>query len=108
MVVGASARKEQKMEIARRYLVPKALHEAGLGEDSDLAPASLAIADDAIEQLARHYCREAGVRNLQQHIEKICRKLALKVVQQHDAGQGDSGGSHGRGRRGAGARGGRV
>ena len=78
----------EKMEIARRYLVPKALHESGLGEDSDLAPASLTIADDAIEQLARHYCREAGVRNLQQHIEKICRKLALKVVQQYGEGQG--------------------
>ena len=36
----------------------------------------------AIESLIRWYCREAGVRNLQKHIERICRKLATKVVEQ--------------------------
>lgn len=36
------------------------------------------ISDETLQQLAEYYCREAGVRNLEKHIEKICRKLALK------------------------------
>ena len=39
---------------------------------------------DAIESLIRWYCREAGVRNLQKHVERICRKLATKVVEQRE------------------------
>ena len=42
--------------------------------------AHLSLTDEAVEELIRWYCREAGVRNLQKHIEKICRKVALKVV----------------------------
>jgi len=40
------------------------------------------IEEAAIESLIRWYCREAGVRNLQKHIERVCRKLATKVVEQ--------------------------
>ena len=36
-------------------------------------PSSLTITDGAIDSLVRWYCREAGVRNLEKHIEKICR-----------------------------------
>jgi Lon-like ATP-dependent protease len=43
-------------------------------------PESVGISTDAIESLARWYCREAGVRNLAKHIDKITRKLALQVV----------------------------
>jgi Lon-like ATP-dependent protease len=43
-------------------------------------PESIGIARDAIESLARWYCREAGVRSLSKHIDKITRKLALQVV----------------------------
>lgn len=35
---------------------------------------------EAIDSLVRWYCREAGVRNLEKHIEKVCRKLALEVI----------------------------
>lgn len=49
------------------------------------------IETGAIESLIRWYCREAGVRNLQKHIERICRKLATKVVEKwEDKSQGTS------------------
>ena len=99
----------EKIEICKRYLEPKARLEMGLADedeeadeeeepdvvaDSDdvdkakadpiLVPESLGISDDAIRSLIRWYCREAGVRNLQKHVEKIYRKLALKLVRHHD------------------------
>ena len=40
----------------------------------------LRLEDSALESLIQGYCRESGVRNLQKHVEKICRKVALKVV----------------------------
>lgn len=63
---------EEKVKIAERYLVPSARDEAGLKE-SDVT-----VSEDALKSLARDYCREAGVRNLKQQIEKIFRKVALK------------------------------
>lgn len=47
-------------------------------------PESMAITEGAIDSLIRWYCREAGVRNLEKHIEKICRKLAHEVVQKEE------------------------
>ena len=47
---------------------------------ADNVPPSVGIATNAIESLVRWYCREAGVRNLSKHIDKITRKLALQVV----------------------------
>jgi len=47
-------------------------------------PESLTITEGAIDSLIRWYCREAGVRNLEKHIEKICRKLAHEVVQKEE------------------------
>ena len=73
---------DEKVQIARRYLEPTARKQMGMKEEH------MAITDEAVEELIRWYCREAGVRNLQKHIEKICRKVALKVVraqQQADA-----------------------
>jgi len=43
------------------------------------------ITEGAIESLIRWYCREAGVRNLQKHIEKICRKLSTQYVERREA-----------------------
>jgi len=40
----------------------------------------LEISDDALLTLIKSYCRESGVRNLQKHVEKVIRKVALKVV----------------------------
>lgn len=67
---------EEKMAIADKYLVPTAREEAGLKEND------VAVSEDALRSLARDYCREAGVRSLKQHIEKIFRKVALELVKQ--------------------------
>ncbi|KAF0686328.1 Aste57867_21867 [Aphanomyces stellatus] len=70
----------EKVAIANQYLVPKALEKSGL-KDSEHVPESLELTDDSIQDLVKRYCREVGVRNLEQHIEKIFRKVALEVVE---------------------------
>ncbi|OQR95373.1 lon protease [Thraustotheca clavata] len=69
----------EKVAIAKQYLVPKAMEKSGL--KSEHAPPSLSLSEDSILDLVKRYCREAGVRNLEQHIEKIFRKVALEVVE---------------------------
>ena len=64
----------EKMAIAKNYLVSKALQSTGL------TSTEVSITDSALEGLIRGYCREAGVRNLEKHIEKILRKIGLKVA----------------------------
>ncbi|XP_014089309.2 lon protease homolog, mitochondrial isoform X1 [Bactrocera oleae] len=65
---------EEKMAIARQYLIPQAMRDCGItGEHID-------IEDDSLKTLIRSYCRESGVRNLQKHIEKIVRKVAYRFV----------------------------
>lgn len=66
---------KEKMEIAKRYLIPKTLKECGLTEKQ------IKITESALQALIRDYCREAGVRNLEKMIEKICRKVTFKLVQ---------------------------
>ncbi|KAK4193950.1 mitochondrial Lon protease [Podospora australis] len=66
---------DEKMAIAERYLAPQARDIAGL-KDADVQ-----LSNDAIEELIKSYCREAGVRNLKKQIEKVYRKAALKIVQ---------------------------
>jgi ATP-dependent Lon protease len=65
----------EKLEIARRYLVPRQTIENGLNQ------AQLKIADDTIELIAARYTREAGVRQMERNIGSIARKVALKVAQ---------------------------
>lgn len=64
---------EQK-EIARKHLIPAGLFDNGL------TSAMATITQSALDSLVRHFCREAGVRNLKKHIEKIFRKVAFKRV----------------------------
>ena len=64
---------EEKMAIARRYLVDKQIQANGLKENE------LEITDEAIAGIIRVYTREAGVRNLERDIAKICRK-AVKTL----------------------------
>ncbi len=66
---------EEKLHIARKYLVPKQLDENGL------TPGKLDIADTALTEIIRRYTREAGVRNLERDIAAICRQVARKVVE---------------------------
>ncbi|MGC1105802.1 MAG: endopeptidase La [Candidatus Acidiferrales bacterium] len=65
---------QEKLEIAKRFLVPKQREANGITEDN------LSFADDAILHLIRHYTHEAGVRNLEREIANIGRKVARKLV----------------------------
>jgi ATP-dependent Lon protease len=65
---------QEKIEIAKRFLAPKAIEGAGLTADN------IVIKDDAIQTIIQRYTREAGVRNLEREISSICRKVARKVV----------------------------
>merc|ERR1711871_1035249 len=69
-----------KVEITRRYLEPRARKDTGLTPDADGVPEELGMSDDAVQSLIRWYCREAGVRNLSKQVQKVYRKLALRVV----------------------------
>ncbi|HKC51847.1 MAG TPA: endopeptidase La, partial [Myxococcota bacterium] len=66
---------EDKLEIARRHLLPRQLAEHGL---KDRAPE---ITDEAISAVIRNYTREAGLRNLERELGKIARKLARRAVE---------------------------
>eukprot|EP00475_Leptophrys_vorax_P040825 TRINITY_DN7642_c0_g2_i1.p1 TRINITY_DN7642_c0_g2~~TRINITY_DN7642_c0_g2_i1.p1 ORF type:complete len:840 (-),score=225.33 TRINITY_DN7642_c0_g2_i1:1787-4306(-) len=63
----------QKLEIAKRHLIPKAVKSCGLTDET------IAFDDFAVEKLISYYCREPGVRSLERHIEKCARKVALKI-----------------------------
>ncbi len=65
---------EEKLEIAKRYLVPKQVEANGLEK------VKITFADDGIRHMIRLYTREAGVRNLEREVAGICRKIARKVV----------------------------
>jgi len=66
---------EEKLEIARRHVIPKQLVENGL------APGQLAFEDDAVIKIVREYTREAGLRNLEREIGRVCRKVARAVTE---------------------------
>ena len=66
---------EEKLQIARKYLVPKQLDEHGISAKM------LKIGDSAIRQIISHYTREAGVRNLEREIANLCRKVAKRVAE---------------------------
>ena len=99
----------EKVAIAEGFLIPKSMAESGLmvkkkeedkdannggtdklGDEPNLplsqyqhgetVPTTLSIGKGAVESLVRWYCREAGVRNLAKHIDKITGRLALQVV----------------------------
>ncbi|MBE3561521.1 MAG: endopeptidase La [Ktedonobacteraceae bacterium] len=64
---------QQKLHIARNYLLPKQIEANGLRKDE------LTIDDEAIQRIIRDYTREAGVRNLEREIGSLCRKAARQV-----------------------------
>lgn len=65
---------EEKLQIAKRHLLPKELKRHGLSR------AQLKVSDDAIRSLIRGYTREAGVRVLERQLGALCRKTAMRVV----------------------------
>ncbi|MCD4712967.1 MAG: endopeptidase La [Clostridiales bacterium] len=64
----------EKLNIAKKYLVPKEMEEHGM------AKSSLSLSDEALLELIRKYTRESGVRELERKIANICRKAAVRVV----------------------------
>ncbi|GAB6184324.1 endopeptidase La [Thermodesulfovibrio hydrogeniphilus] len=66
---------EEKLQIAKRYLIPKQLDEHGLTTNQ------LKISDSAVRYIITHYTREAGVRNLEREIANLCRKVAKYIVE---------------------------
>jgi ATP-dependent Lon protease len=66
---------EDKIEIARRHLIPKQIKENGLGDGQ------IDITTPGLIHLIRHYTREAGLRNLEREIGTLCRKVARRVTE---------------------------
>ena len=65
----------EKANIAERYLLPRKM------SDNGLEAKELSVSDDAIMEIIRSYTREAGVRNLEREVAKICRKVVRKVME---------------------------
>ncbi|HEY8491306.1 MAG TPA: endopeptidase La [Dehalococcoidia bacterium] len=64
----------EKLEIGKRYLLPRQVRENGLPEGA------LALTDGALREIIRSYTREAGVRNLEREIAAVCRGVARHVA----------------------------
>jgi len=65
---------DEKLNIARQYLLPKQIKANGVDEGE------LEVSDNAVRGVIRHYTREAGVRNLERLMSKICRKVVKEVL----------------------------
>jgi ATP-dependent Lon protease len=65
----------EKIQIARKFLLPRQIQENGLEEDQ------IHITDDCLAKIIDRYTREAGVRTLERRIGAVCRKVAVKVAQ---------------------------
>ena len=65
---------DEKLNIAIRYLIPKQKKSNGLKDDE------IEITEDVIRDIIRYYTREAGVRNLEREVAKICRKVVKEVL----------------------------
>jgi ATP-dependent Lon protease len=65
---------DEKMNIARKYLVPKQM------ENNGLKAGELVVSDEVLLDIVRHYTREAGVRNLEREVAKICRKAVRELL----------------------------
>ena len=74
MIELSSYTQEEKLEIAKRYLVPKQVEKHGLQGQG------VKLSDAVLKRVISEYTREAGVRTLEKTIAKICRKLAYAVV----------------------------
>jgi ATP-dependent Lon protease len=70
---------QEKVEIAKQFLVKKQMLAAGLSDKN------IKFTDEAITSLIRSYTREAGVRNLEREIGNVCRKVARKVVKEGES-----------------------
>ncbi|MDO5707971.1 MAG: endopeptidase La [Andreesenia angusta] len=67
--------RDEKFNIAKKYLLPKQLKEHGLSEEK------MTISDNALYEIIDSYTREAGVRNLEREIANLCRKVGKDIVE---------------------------
>ena len=65
---------EEKLQIAKRHLLPKQLEKHGI------AKAKVRVSDDALREIIACYTRESGVRNLERQLAALCRKCAMRFV----------------------------
>jgi ATP-dependent Lon protease len=72
---------DEKLHIAQKYLVPKHIKADGLKQNE------IEITDEAVTDIIRYYTREAGVRNLEREVAKICRKVVKAILLKPDAGK---------------------
>eukprot|EP00191_Tetraselmis_sp_GSL018_P003625 CAMPEP_0177620688 /NCGR_PEP_ID=MMETSP0419_2-20121207/27087_1 /TAXON_ID=582737 /ORGANISM="Tetraselmis sp., Strain GSL018" /LENGTH=860 /DNA_ID=CAMNT_0019120359 /DNA_START=394 /DNA_END=2976 /DNA_ORIENTATION=+ len=79
--------KNEKVAIARSYLEPQVAKDCGIPVEK------ATLTDGALDKLIEEYCREAGVRNLKNKLEKIYRKIALKMVRLSPADEATEGGT---------------
>jgi ATP-dependent Lon protease len=70
---------DEKVHIARSHLIPKQLEQHAIHEGT------LTISDDALSAIVRDYTREAGVRQLEREVKKLCRALAVSVARASDS-----------------------
>ncbi|MEZ5752068.1 MAG: endopeptidase La [Paracoccaceae bacterium] len=70
---------DEKAEIARRHLLPKAIKNHGLKKNE------LSVSDDALTAILRHYTREAGVRSFERELSKIARKAVTRIIKRETA-----------------------
>jgi len=66
---------EEKLEIAKRFLVPRQMKENGLKNKQ------IVFTDEALQEIIAKYTREAGLRNLEREIGNVCRKVARKIAE---------------------------
>jgi ATP-dependent Lon protease len=66
---------EEKLEIARKFLIPRQF------EDNGISVSTLEISNDAVLRIISQYTKEAGLRNLEREIASICRKVARKIAE---------------------------
>jgi ATP-dependent Lon protease len=78
---------DEKVHIARMFLIPRQLAEHGL------APGAIELTDRALLRIIREFTREAGVRNLERQLATIARKVAARVAMAQSAGQASPEGS---------------
>ncbi|MDI6808660.1 MAG: endopeptidase La [Candidatus Eisenbacteria bacterium] len=70
--------REEKLIIAKKYLVPRQYEENGISQES------LVFKDDAVREIISNYTMEAGVRNLEREIATVCRKVARQIAEGKD------------------------
>jgi ATP-dependent Lon protease len=72
---------DEKLHIAKRYLVPRQITENGLTRSQ------ISFSDAALKAIAEEYTREAGVRNLEREVGTVCRKVAREIAEGNSKGK---------------------